>query len=120
MRVILAKSFSRILTPLRPLLAADVSVSVACGKIEMLFDPAKARLELADQDAVANNDRMIFDHRAPEAHNLIAELLAGRIDLGVYGQDVECDSGGQRADFRLKLGAGFRGICANVAQRPHD
>jgi hypothetical protein len=52
----------------------------------MLFYPAKARLEFADQDSVADNHRMIFDHRAPEAHNLIAELLAGRIDPGAYGR----------------------------------
>ena len=33
---------------------------------------------------VKPNDGMIFDHRAPEAHDLVAELLAGRVDPGVY------------------------------------
>jgi hypothetical protein len=86
----------------------------------MLFDPAQAGLELADQDSVADDDRMIFDHRAPEADNLIAEFLPGRIDPGVYGQDVGRDSGGQRIDVRLKLGTGFREIRAKIAQRSQD
>ena len=38
-----------------PAASADGSPSVPGGKIEMLFDPAKARLELADQDFAADN-----------------------------------------------------------------
>ena len=66
------------------------------------------------------NDGMIFDHRAPEADDLVAELLSGRLDLSVYGQDIGGDGGRQRTDLRLKLGLGFRDVCANITQRSQD
>ena len=43
----------------------------------MLLDPAHARLEFADQNAVADDRGMVLDHRAAEAHYLFAEFLAG-------------------------------------------
>ena len=100
--------------------AADGSVSVPGGKVEMLLDPAKARLGLADQDCVTDNDRMVVDHRAPQAHDLVAELFAGCVDLGVYSQDIGSDVGPQRTHFGLKLGLGLRHIRANITKRPQD
>ena len=49
--------------------------------------PGEARLELAEQNSVTDDDGMIFDNRGPEAHALIAELFAVRVDLGANDQD---------------------------------
>ena len=82
----------------------------------MLLDAAKARLELADRNPVTNNNGMILDNRAPEAHDLVAELFAARVDLGVCGQDIGSDVGPKRMNVGLEIGSGFRDIGANVAQ----
>ena len=52
------------------------------GQVEVLLDAAHARFELADQDAVAEDGGVIFDDRAAQAHDLLAQLLAGRQDIG--------------------------------------
>ena len=81
------------------------------GKIEMLLDPTHARFEVADQDPMADDDRMIFDHRAAQAVDLLAELLARRLVLGVgprlHRREVRGDVGAQRAHFRFQLGLEF-------------
>jgi hypothetical protein len=38
----------------------------------MLLDPAHARLELADDHAVANDRSVIVDHRTAKSHDLFA------------------------------------------------
>ncbi|MGZ9409101.1 MAG: hypothetical protein ACXW3J_00540 [Methylocystis sp.] len=41
-------------------------------KVEMLLDPPKMRFTLADEDAVPDRGRMIFDHRSAQSDNLLA------------------------------------------------
>jgi hypothetical protein len=48
----------------------------------MLLDAPHARLKLADQNAVADDGGMVFDHRATQSDDLFAELLAGREEVG--------------------------------------
>ena len=43
----------------------------------MLLDAAQAGFELADQDAVAYDGRVVFDHGAAQSDDLLAQLLAG-------------------------------------------
>jgi hypothetical protein len=45
----------------------------------MLLD---TRLALADDDAVADDRGMVVDHRAAKPHDLLAEFLAGRENIG--------------------------------------
>ena len=54
---------------------------VARQQIEVLLDAAEAGLELADEDAVADDRGMILDHGAAEPDDLLAELLADSGDL---------------------------------------
>ena len=110
------------------------SMGVEGGKIEMLLDPAHARFEFADQDPVADDDRMIFDDGAAQAGDLVAELLARRLVLGVgprlHRREVRSDVGAQGlhvglqlgpefAEFRFgrHLGANGRHVGANAAQQ---
>jgi hypothetical protein len=84
------------------------------GKIEVLLDPAHARLELADQNAMADDRGMVFDYRAAQPDDLLAQLLAGRKEIGG-------DIGAQRMEVGSDIGAervqvGFRRmVCANLA-----
>ena len=48
----------------------------------MLLDPAHTRLELADERTVTDDGGVVFHDRAPQSHNLLAKLLAGRQDIG--------------------------------------
>ena len=48
----------------------------------MLLDPADTRLELADDHAMADDGRMVVDHRPAKSDNLLAELLAGGQEIG--------------------------------------
>ena len=48
----------------------------------MLFDPAHARLKLADDHAVTDDRGVVVDHRAAKADNLFADILTGRQDIG--------------------------------------
>ena len=48
----------------------------------MLLDPADTRLELADDHAVADDRRVVVDHRAAKSDNLLAELLTGGQEIG--------------------------------------
>ena len=54
-----------------------LQVGIERGQVEMLLDAAHAGFEFADEDAVADDRGMVFDHRAAESDDLFAELLAG-------------------------------------------
>src|ERR1700691_3671751 len=69
----------------------------------MLLDPPHARLELADDHAVADDGGVVVDHRAAESNNLFAKLLTGRHEIG---RDV----GAKGPQVRLR-----RHIRANLA-----
>jgi hypothetical protein len=69
---------------------------------------------------VTDDDGMIFDDSAPEAHDLVAEFFAARVDFGVYDHDIGRDVGPKRVNVGLEIGLGFRDIGANVAQRFQD
>ncbi|WP_442581161.1 hypothetical protein ACSBOB_03915 [Mesorhizobium sp. ASY16-5R] len=59
-------------------------------QVEMLFDPAHARLEFGNQDAVADDGSVIFDDGAAQRDDLVAQFLAGFLVLGLQGRDVGC------------------------------
>ena len=50
----------------------------------MLLDAAHARFELADQVAVAGDGGVVFDHRATQALDLLAQFLGQRQNIGRY------------------------------------
>jgi S-(hydroxymethyl)glutathione dehydrogenase/alcohol dehydrogenase len=87
----------------------------------MLLDAAQARLELADQHAVAEDGGVILDHRAPQPDDLLVRLPAERDkihrDVGAKRMDLGLQVGAKRADFRLQTIFDARDVGANIAQK---
>jgi hypothetical protein len=79
----------------------------------MLLDPADTRLELADDHAMADDGRMVVDHRAAKSDNLLAELPTGGQHIGgdVSAKRVHVggDVGTKGLQIRLR-----RHLCPNL------
>ena len=93
------------------------------GQVEVLFHAAQVRLEFADQHSVAEDRGMILDHRPAEPGDLLACVLADRIDPGVDGDEVRPDVGAERMHVRLRhldLAVHARNVGANVSQEFKD
>jgi hypothetical protein len=83
----------------------------------MLLDAAHARLELADQHAVAEHGGVIFDHRPAQPDDLFARFPSNRVDPGVHGDEIRRNVGAERTDFRLQSIFDARDVGADVAQQ---
>ena len=64
---------NRTYLPIRTPERSGVLSGVERPQVEMLLDPAHARLKLADH-AVANDRGVVVDHRATKSHNLLVKL----------------------------------------------
>ena len=75
-------------------------------QVEMLLDAAQARVEIADQHAVADDGCVVVDDRAAQADDLLGQLLA-----------VDKEVGGDVGAERMEVGLPEQ-IRAKVATRP--
>jgi hypothetical protein len=79
--------------------------------------------EFADEHSVAEDRGMILDHRPADPSDLLARVLADRIDPGADGDEVRRDVGAERMHVRLHcldFAVHARNVGANVAQEFKD
>jgi hypothetical protein len=67
----------------------------------MLLETMQARVQIADQDAVTDDRRMIFNERAAQRDHLLAQFLVGEKEIGRNLASLGSEHGAKRGDIRL-------------------
>ncbi len=102
-------------------------------QVQVLLDTAQPRLELADDDATPDDGGVVFDERAAQPDDLLAEVLARVLVFGglprfhcqQVGGDIRAEGVHLRSDvgdvgLGRHVGAYLRHVGAHVAQQLQD